>query len=720
MRMNGERVLLGTLLISAGWGAAAQVLAADAASTTADVSNETMVITATRSGAERQSSPQVIRVITREELEQQQRITSDSSEMLSNLMPDYSPPRQKMSGSGETLRGRAPLVMIDGIPQSNPLRPTGRELHTIDFSMIDHIEVIKGANATNGLGAAGGVINLITKRPEPGAFNQHFEAEVTTPTSELNGDTTSYRTNYGVSGNKDNLDYLFSLSYEDQGLYVDGDGDPIGVDNTQGDLMDSDAYDVFGKVAYWFDDDRRLQLSVNHYRLEGQNHYVSVAGDREAGVPTTSERGDPEGHSQYNRVWTTGVTWDDYDLAGMHLNVLGFYQDYESLFGATDSGSFQDPAIAPVGTLYDQTMAETQKYGLKTSLTKDGLWDDRIKLTLGLDLMRDDTEQYLWGTGRTYVPKVKYTDLSPFMQVDFSPIESLTLSAGARYEYAKLDIDGYRTVAANNGVEVEGGSPDFEETLYNAGVVWRPIQHWSLFANYSEGFVIPDVGRVLRGISTPGQSVDNFSNLRPIVTDNVETGVRYDDGRLNAELSYYVSSSDFGSRIATQGDAFVMQREETKIDGIEASVGYQFNEAHSGKLAYSHMRGRYDSDNNGTLDAKLDGLNVSPDRLVASWSAQWSPLWTTFVQVNHAFDKDFDDSDNGWDRDFDGYTLVDAAVGYQLPVGELNVGIANLFDKQYITYYSQSALDSPNADYMNDRYFAGRGRTLSVGYSVDF
>ncbi|WP_198651265.1 TonB-dependent receptor [Salinicola sp. CPA57] len=681
---------------------------------------EPLIVTATRSGTEKQNSPQVVRVITREELDQQRRITSDSSEILSNLLPDYSPPRQKMSGSGETLRGRTPLVMIDGIPQSNPLRPTGRELHTIDFSMIDHIEVIKGANATNGLGAAGGVINLVTRRPEPGSLNQHFEAQLTTPTSELNSDTTSYRTNYGVSGNRDAIDYLFSLSYEDQGLYLDGDDDAIGVDNTQGDLMDSRAYDVFGKVAYWLDDDRRLQLSINHYRLEGQNHYVSVAGDRENGVPTTSKRDEPEGSAPYNRVWTTGVTWDDYDLAGMHLNVLAFYQDYESLFGATDSGTFQDPDIAPVGTLYDQTMAETSKYGLKTSLIKDGLWDDRIKLTLGLDVMRDDTEQYLWSTDRTYVPEIRYTDISPFVQMDFSPIESLTFSAGARYEYAKLDIDSYRTVAANNGVDVDGGSPDFDETLYNAGVVWRPVDDWSLFANYSEGFAIPDVGRVLRGINTPGQSVDSFENLRPIVTDNVETGVRFDNGRLNAELSYYVSSSDFGTRLTTRDDAFVMQREKTEIEGIEASVGYEFTDRHSGRVAYSHTRGRYDSDNNGTLDSRLNGLNVAPDRLIASWSARWSPKWTSFLQVNHAFDKSFDDSANGWDTDFDGYTLVDAAVGYQLPVGELNVGIANLFDKQYITYYSQSALDSPSADYMNDRYFAGRGRTLSVGYSVDF
>ncbi|WP_129139719.1 TonB-dependent receptor [Modicisalibacter coralii] len=685
-----------------------------------DMAMDPLVVTATRSGETREDTPQVIRLITREELEQQQRITSDSSEILSNLLPSYAPPRQKMSGSGESLRGRTPLVLIDGIPQSNPLRPTGRELHTIDFSMVDHIEVIKGANATNGLGAAGGVINLVTRRPEPGSFNQHFETRVTTPTSEFDADTASYRTDYGFSGNRGAADYVFSMSYEDRGLYLDGDDRPVGVDNTQGDLMNSEAYDLFGKVAYWFGDDRRLQFSVNHYRIEGEDEYLSVTGDRQADIATTSERGDPPGDAPFNRVWTTGLTWDDYDLAGMHLNVLGFYQDYESLFGATDSGSFQDPAIAPVGTLYDQSMAETRKYGIKSSLTRDDLWADRVKLTLGFDVLRDETEQYLWLTDRTYVPPVDYTDLSPFMQVDFSPVDALTFSAGARYEYAKLDIDGYRTVAANNGVDVEGGSPSFNDTLFNAGVIWRPVDDWSLFANYSEGFTIPDVGRVLRGIDTPGSSVGDIENLRPIVTDNIETGVRYDNGRLSGELSYYLSSSDFGSRLTTNDGVFEMQREKTEIEGIEASLDYRFNERHRSRLAYSHMRGRYDSNDDGTLDARLNGLNVAPDRLVASWSADWTPRWSTFIQVNHAFDKDFDDSANGWDLDFDGYTLVDAAVGYRLPVGRVDLAVANLFDKRYITYYSQSALDSANADYMNDRYFAGRGRTLRVGYSVDF
>jgi iron complex outermembrane receptor protein len=105
------------------------------------------------------------------------------------------------------------------------------------------------------------------------------------------------------------------------------------------------------------------------------------------------------------------------------------------------------------------------------------------------------------------------------------------------------------------------------------------------------------------------------------------------------------------------------------------------------------MRGRYDSDDNGSLDAKLDGLNISPDRIIASWSANWNAELSTFLQANWALSKEFDDAE----KDFSGYALVDAAVGYKLPYGKLNLGISNLLNKQYITYYSQSALSTRTA-----------------------
>ncbi|MBD8212943.1 TonB-dependent receptor [Erwinia persicina] len=669
-----------------------------------------MVVSASRTASEKKDSPQVVTIITKQQIEQQRQITSDTSQILSNLLPSFSPSRQKMSGSGETLRGRTPLVMIDGIPQSNPLRPTGREMHTIDASMIERIEVIHGANASNGIGAAGGVINLITKRPEPGALNQHFGIETSSPTSQLKGDTMSYKSTYSVNGREEYLDYLFSASYEDQGLYLDGNNRPVGVDNTQGDLMDSRAYDLLGKVGYWLDDDQRIQLSASYYQLKGKNDYLSVTGDRDRGIPTTSIKGTPEGDAPHNSVWNTAVTYDNYNLAGMQLTALAYYQHYEALFGSALSGSFQDPSIAPVGTLYDQSRAVTTKYGTKMALTKADIWDDYLKVTLGFDTLFDQSKQDLWGTGRTYVPEIKYTDLSPFLQLEVTPVESLKLSGGVRYEYARLDIDSYQTIASANSVTVEGGKPDFDKTLYNVGAVWTPIAPLSLFANYSQGFAMPDVGRVLRGINQPGMSAGTFLNLQPIVTENTEYGFRVDQQPFDFELSYYESKSKLGSRVDRVGDMYVTRREKTKIDGFEGTLGYAVNDDHRLKLSYSHMRGRYDSDDNGSLDAKLDGLNVSPDRIIASWSANWSPQWTSFIQANWALSREFDEED----KDFTGYALIDAAVGYKLPRGRINLAVSNLFDKQYVTYYSQSALVEP------DRYFSGRGRTVTLGYNVDF
>ena len=80
---------------------------------------DTLVINSTRTETLKADAPQVITVITREQLEQQQRITSDTSQILSNLLPAFSPSRQKMTNSGETFRGRPPLFMVDGVPQLN-------------------------------------------------------------------------------------------------------------------------------------------------------------------------------------------------------------------------------------------------------------------------------------------------------------------------------------------------------------------------------------------------------------------------------------------------------------------------------------------------------------------------------------------------------------------------------------------------------------------------
>ena len=671
---------------------------------------QAVVVSASRSNIEAESAPQSVLIIKKEEIARQLAISSNSSDLLSSILPSYTPSRGKMNGSGETLRGRAPLILIDGVPQSNPMRPTGREAHTIDYAMVERIEIVQGANAINGLGATGGTINIITRRPEKGSFNQFVDVQATLPTSDIGADVSSYKTTYRMDGRGDKLEYLFALGYEDQGLYRDGKGRPVGTDNTQGDLMDSRTYDVLAKLAYRFDDEQRLQLSVNRYRIKSKAGYLVVAGDRATGLPSVSVEGTPPGIAPWNDVWTSSLSYSHANLAGMELSAMLFSQEFEGLFGADNSATFQDVLIAPTGTLYDQSRAVASKIGSKVGLVKSDLLGGRMKLSTGFDTLFDKGKQDLYGTGRTYVPQSEYRNYSLFAQGEFKLSGQLTAHAGVRREHAELEIDSYRTLAAYRRVAVEGGTLDFKETLFNAGLVYKPVQDVTLFTSYSEGFGMPDIGRVLRSINTVGQRVANLKDLEPILTRSVELGARVRKGSWDLDASYFRSDSDFGTRIVPINGAFMMAREKTRIEGFEASLGQRFSAAQRAKLSYAHTRGRYDSDENGKLDARLDGLNVAPNRVIATWSADWDARLSSFVQAQHAFKQGFDDPAKA----FGGYTLVDATVSYKLAKGELRLSMANLFDQSYITYYSQSALVEPK------RYFAGRGRTATLGYSLKF
>jgi iron complex outermembrane receptor protein len=494
-------------------------------------------------------------------------------------------------------------------------------------------------------------------------------------------------------------------------MFYDGDGELIGVDDTQGDIMDSTSNDLLLKLGYWFDPEQNLELMVNRFQLEGEHDYVNVPGDRDAGIPTTSRKGQPLGKAPQNEVLASSLSYKHSDLGGNLLSAQLYSQRFRARYGGGILGTFQDPAIAPAGTLFDQSQNESDKYGGKFSLSRDDLFDGYLKLTGGLDFLQDTTSQMLIATDREWVPETVFKNLAPFLQAELRATERLTLHGGVRHEFAKLEVDSFRTIAsAGGGVSVEGGNPDFEETLYNAGLVFQASDWAQVFANYSEGFGMPDVGRVLRGISQPGLSVDSFLDLQPIVTDNREIGLRLNQGPFDAEISYFESDADLGSRLENVGGFYQVRRERTEIDGVEASAGWQVDAVHRLQASYAKLNGKSDTDGDGKVDTDLDGANISPDRYGLSWQANWNDKLHSLIQANHYASRSFDDPA----LNFDGYSLIDASLGYRLPVGEVSLGIENLLNRDYLTYYAQAASKR------DDQLFKGRGRTFTLGYQVSF
>ena len=283
---------------------AAATLARDAAAS--DL--EEVMITASRVEKPLSTIPNTVTVIDTAALEEQLAIHNDISTVLGNLIPSFAPSRQKMTNAGESLRGRKPLYMIDGIPQSSPLREGGRDGHVIDNNVLARVEVLHGANAIHGLGASGGIINLITRRPSE-TLQQSLNVDGTFQTHDI-GESGDYGIAYSISNRFGNADVLASLSLRDSGISYDANGKVIGSDNTQGDTMDSKSRNAFLKSGYEWSG-QRLEVMFNLYDIEGNNDWISVPGSVAQGLPSTAVKGTIPGEGARNEVTNIGLSYSN-------------------------------------------------------------------------------------------------------------------------------------------------------------------------------------------------------------------------------------------------------------------------------------------------------------------------------------------------------------------------------------------------------------------------
>ena len=128
IEIRHSAIALAALTIALASPAMAQQAEADADTKGA----ESIVVTAARSILPPNALPLTIDLIDKQMLDQQIAISGSVTDAISTLTPSFSPTRGKLSGAGETLRGRSPLYAINGIPQSTPLRDGSRDGFTID------------------------------------------------------------------------------------------------------------------------------------------------------------------------------------------------------------------------------------------------------------------------------------------------------------------------------------------------------------------------------------------------------------------------------------------------------------------------------------------------------------------------------------------------------------------------------------------------------------
>lgn len=700
-------------ILSAGLAVSPAAAAAEAGATQGRKADE-IVVTAARVEKPITAIPNTVKVLDRETLEQQLSVSASLLDSLSFSIPSLAPARQKMTSSGVTLRGRTPLYLVDGIPQSTPLRNGERSGFTIDPAFVDRVEVIYGANAIQGVGATGGVINIVTT-PAPGTGDPLIRVNTSVTSDDFEDDGFHYRA-AGLFGKSFGAtDAVIGAAIEKRGLYYDGDDNAVAIDPTQGDLADSFSGNVFAKLGLDFGEKKRVEFTGNYFKLEGDGDYVRLAGDRAAGVPATSERGEPDGDPTYNEAINLALTYTDDDLAGGKLSIAGFFYDLYALYGGDTFPVFQDASLAPVGALFDQSALDSRKYGAKlTYVRQDAFWRG-LQIALGGDYLHDETYQELAQTGRIWVPRMRFEGIAPFLQLEQALFDAkLRLSGGVRWENVTLKTPSFTTIASANSTFVEGGEPSFDKLLKNAGAVIEPLDGFTVFSSYAQGFTMPDAGLILRAVNTPGQAVESLVDLQPVIADNIELGAAFRRGGLDLAASYFWSDSDLGSRIQVVNGAGQIRRERTEISGFEFSGSYRLPAGFGFGANYAKLDGRYDSDGDDAVDRDLDGRNISPDRLNAFVEAPlFDKLWGR-LQSSTFFDRTFEGGLP--EHNFEGYTLVDLLFTYNAPrIGEISLSLQNILDRQYLTYYAQTV------SFVNDETFvSGRGRAITLAWKYEF
>lgn len=656
--------------------------------------------------------PGAVTIVSPEEIQHTLLETEDATAVLARTVPGYSEASQALSNSGENLRGRIALRLFDGIPQGSPLREGSRNATFTDMSIIGRIEVINGPSASEGIGAAGGIINYISKVPTKLGDEYSLTARYG---SQFKNDSAVWKIGATFARKTENFDALISVSHVDRGMTYDGNGRRIGL-NTSGSVADSKADNVFAKFGIDFGADKgqRLQLSLSDFDIKGKGNYVLVDGDRATGLTNTSERGQPLGaKTELNRFKQVSVAYRNDDFFTGNLATDVYYAEQAMRYPAEDGADRQDPLIAPIGTLVDQSEIRARKKGLRNSWDKTDVFVKGLELKLGLDLTEDRADQRLAITDRLWVPPLDYKSVAPFTQLSYD-IGPLTLSAGFRHEDGRLHVDSYRTTYFRNRVFVEGGTLDYKASLPNYGAILRLPEGFSVFASDSKGFTLPNVGIPLRNINAPGRSVAQVADLQAVIVKNDEFGISWRNRIASFSASKYFSKSKLGTSLSIDPvtNDFILSRVPTNIRGFEAAGDIRVLPQVKLTALYSRIRGRTATNTNGPIDKDLGVLDVNPDKFGATVTWRFLPNADVTVGATKLFNRHINEN-TGSEENTYGYTLYDMSASYDLgKLGRIGVGIENLTDKFYILSWSQVP------GFRN--YWAGRGRVVTSTYTLTF
>lgn len=688
------------------------VLAAGSACAAETVEEVTVSATRSRLPANLESVPGSVTILDAAQLQQQTQFSNDLGEILQRTVPGMGlSSGGSYSNAFQTLRGRKPAVFIDGVPATVPLRDGGRDLRLVSPSAIGRIDVIRGATAIYGLGAAGGVINYATREATPGEHEIRTSVGVGSSLTHAR-DSLNWSVEQSAVAAGDRFSIVASGHYETYDSLFDTQGKRIIPDpQRQGGIADTKTYDYFGKLGFNITDDASIYLSTNAYSNIQDTQYIAGTGVF-GSVATVSNRGEPLGEDKLTESQTTILRYVQKGLfLDSELNVSGYYNEYDARYGF----ALPPENFPPTG---GQTQIESERWGVRSDVYTPLTIGGRTGSVLwGVDYTHDESVQVLLD-GRVYVPELVAKSIAPFFQLELPVSDWLNVRGGVRYDDTNIAVNTFTTIASSptllGGVTVQGGEVGFDGLVGNIGVATSPLasgafEGFSFYAGFSQGYSIGDFGRALR--STRATSVEVF-NFKADTVNSWELGMRTNRDGVNTQLALFYSTSDYGSTYNAL--TYELLRAPEKLWGAEFSVDADVTDDWRMGASVSWVEGDTQNVTTGAW-TKLDTTRIGPIKSMVYIDHDIGENWLVRGQFMHSGRQSrFPNNPAVFGRaDVEAYSLLDLSLSGKVGPGTLAIAINNALNENYFTPDSWR--------YANSAYFSqGQGATMRVTYSVTY
>ena len=673
---------------------------------------EEVIISTTRIPEIKQNAAATVTIIDQKQIAEMSKSAPDITHLLGMLTPGMALSSNTTSSRAQSLRGRSALILIDGIPQSTPLRSTDRDIRTIDIAAIDHIEVVKGSTALYGNGAIGGLINIITKK---NTTNRSVAGETTLSGSTYNffrhGKGQGYRINQQVYGRVGQFDYLVNGAFGRTGSAIDGDGKFI---SPRYGLGDTYTTNVLVNLGYSLSSKNRIELMYNFYRsLQDtklipfggkylQSPSIGIIGNKD---PQAVDEGTRYNHNAYLKF----TSKDIFKHTDLEASVYG--SGIYTIFDFRKA----DPAKPRWEETSGQSAVKDRKFGFRTQFNTRLIFSENAfaRLAYGYDYLYNKTSQPLVD-GRYWVPWLTSSNHAPFIQVKTTLWEHLNLKLGGRYDFINVNVPDYdvlRNKLSDPQVQVKGGKLKYNNMSFNVGLSYNRYRAFQPFVAYSQGFSIFDLGRTLRAAKA---DVLSKISTEPVKTNNYEIGVYSDINHwLQLNGSVFYTYSKLGSDLKIENGFWVVNRTPQKVYGVELSADAQILRNLKAGANFSWFEGKLKSAT-GDWDTYMSNISIPAAKL--AMYVNYAPIKNTYIQLQYMHTgkrNRFTPNASGVYNEGEGIVnrinLLNLTAGVKMKVCDLSLAVSNLLNYTY--YTPASMMMARNAEYA---HADGRKITLTA------